>query len=113
MLRKNFFSAEEIERIVADFRNAGLSDEEVAIMSFAQKVVINAHAIEPEDIETLRKFNLADEEIFDIILAASARSFFAQALDASGVQPDGAYLDTVGDLIDVLSVGRPYDPKSG
>lgn len=109
MLRKNFFSAEEIERIVADYRNAGLPDEEVAIMSFAQKVVTDAHELQTEDTESLRKLGLEDEEIFDIILAAAARSFFAKTLDASGAQPDSAYLETVGDLTKTLSVGRYYE----
>ena len=108
MLRKNFFSPEEITKIVKDFRNAGLSEEEVAIMTFAQKVVTDAHEIQPDDLDILRSYGLQDQEIFDIILTASARSFFAQALDASGAQPDKAYLDHVGDLTEVLSVGRPY-----
>jgi alkylhydroperoxidase family enzyme len=108
VLRKNFFSPEEITKIVKDFRNAGLAEEEVAIMTFAQKVVTDAHEIQPDDLEILRAYGLKDQEIFDIILAASARSFFALALDASGAQPDKAYLDHVGDLVDVLSVGRPY-----
>jgi alkylhydroperoxidase family enzyme len=109
VLRKNFFSAEEIERIVTDFRTAGLPDEEVAIMSFAQKVVTDAHEMQAEDFDALRKLGLADPEIFDIILAAAARSFFAQSLDASGVQPDSAYLEIVGDLSKILSVGRSYE----
>jgi alkylhydroperoxidase family enzyme len=108
VLRKNFFSAEEIKRIVVDFRTAGLPDEEVAIMSFAQKVVTNAHEIQAEELDALRNLGLADTEIFDIILAAAARSFFAQTLDASGVQPDSAYLETVGDLTQTLCVGRSY-----
>ena len=109
MLRKNFFSSDEIEKIVKDFRTAGLSDEEVAIMDFAQKVVKAAHEIKPDEIDVLRNFGLEDEEIFDIILAASARSFFAQALDSTGTQPDKSYLKHVGDLTQVLAVGRPYE----
>lgn len=109
MLRNNFFSTEEIEKIVADFRDAGLPDVEVAVMSLAQKVVTSAHKLQMEDIDLLRNYGLEDEEIFDVILAAAARSFFSQTLDASGAQPDKAYLETVGDLIETLSVGRPYN----
>jgi alkylhydroperoxidase family enzyme len=108
VLRKNFFTSEQIEAIVNDYRSAGLSEEEVAIMAFAQKVVSNSHAIQPEDINVLRGYGLEDQEILDVILAASARSFFAQSLDAGGVQPDEAYLEHVGDLVRILSVGRPY-----
>ena len=38
LLRKNFFSADEVIAIVRDFRSAGLAPEEVALMSFAQKI---------------------------------------------------------------------------
>lgn len=112
MLRKNFFSAEEIEAIVKDFHNAGLPQDEVAIMSFAQKVINDAPGIQPKDIDLLRSFGLKEEEILDIILAASARSFFANTLDAAGAQPDPAYLDTVGDLIEILAVGRPFEQQA-
>jgi alkylhydroperoxidase family enzyme len=113
VLRKNFFSSDEIDGIVKDFRNAGLPDEEVAVMSLAQKVVTGAHEIDAQEIDALRGYGLEDEEIFDVILAAAARSFFAQTLDATGVQPDKAYLETVGDLISTLSVGRNYDSEQG
>lgn len=77
-------------------------------MSFAQKVVKHAHEIQPAEVGALRDLGLQDEEIFDIILAASARSFFSQTLDSTGTQPDEAYLKHVGDLTQVLAVGRPY-----
>jgi alkylhydroperoxidase family enzyme len=113
VLRKNFFSSEEIKKIVDDFRSAGLPEDEVAIMAFAQKVVTSPHEIEAEEVENLRGHGLGDEEIFDVILAASARSFFAKALDATGIQPDRAYLESVGDLIETLSVGRPFEGNRG
>lgn len=108
MLRKNFFSSEEIKRLVKDFHSAGLAEVEVAIMVFAQKVVTDAHHITQDDIQELRDFGLNDQEIFDVVLTATARSFFALTLDAVGSEPDEAYLDDIGDIADVLSVGRDY-----
>jgi alkylhydroperoxidase family enzyme len=113
VLRKNFFTAEELTAIVDDFRRAGLPEEEVAVMAFAQKVVRAAHTISLEDIENLRSFGLGDEEIFDVILAASARCFFGHTLDAAGISPDEAYLEDLdGDLHTVLAVGRVWDPST-
>ncbi len=108
MLRKNFFTSEEIEKLVKDFRSSGLAEVEVAIMEFAQKVVTDAHLITQDDIQELRDHGLDDQEVFDIILTASARSFFALTLDAVGSEPDEAYLDEIHDIADVLSVGREY-----
>ena len=110
VLRKNFFDAEQLEALVKDHHNAGLSDEEVAVMDFAMKVIHDAHHITPADIEPLRQHGLADEEIMDVILAASARSFFSLTLDALGAQPDEAYREHIHGLEEALAVGRPYLP---
>jgi alkylhydroperoxidase family enzyme len=110
VLRRNFFEPDQLRKLVEDFHTASLTDEEVAIMEFAQKVVRAAHEITQDDIDGLRGYSLSDEEIMDIILAASARSFFALSLDALGLQPDVEYLDDVAGLEDTLSVGRPFAP---
>ena len=78
LLRKNFFSADELAAIVKDFRNAGLTDEEVAIMSFAQKISTQATQMSENDFNELRGFGLSDEEILDVVLACTARNFFSK-----------------------------------
>lgn len=109
VLRKNFFNEEELTAIVENYREAGLPDEEVAVMSLAQKVVRSAHSITPEDLDALRSFGLRDEEILDVILAAAARCFFGHTLDAAGLEPDEAYLEDLdGDLPEILAVGRTW-----
>ena len=108
MLRKNFFTVEQLLAILQDFRNAGLTPDEVAVMSFAEKVTLNAHSVTPEDIEALRGHGLTDTEILDVVLAASARNFFSKALDALGAEPDAAYTDLEPDLREALAKGRPF-----
>jgi uncharacterized peroxidase-related enzyme len=108
LLRKNFFSADQLVAIVKDFRNAGLPPEEVAIMSFAQKIITQARQIKENDIDELRKHGLSDEEILDVVVACTARSFFSKTLDALGTKPDEAYLELEPELIQVLTVGRPF-----
>jgi len=95
--------------IVQDYRNAGLTPDEVAVMSFAEKVTLNAHSVTPEDIGTLRGHGLTDTEILDVVLAASARNFFSKALDALGAEPDAAYADLEPDLREALAKGRPFE----
>jgi len=94
--------------IVRDFRSAGLTDEEVAIMVFAQKVATQPGEINEGDYDHLRGFGLTDEEILDIVLACTARSFFSKTLDALGAVPDETYLELDPELLDVLAVGRPF-----
>ena len=108
LLRKNFFSTDQLVAIVKDFRNAGLPPEEVAIMSFAQKIITQARQISEHDIEELHEHGLSDEEILDVVLACTARSFFSKTLDALGAKPDEAYLELEPELIQVLTIGRPF-----
>ena len=108
LLRKNFFSADQLVAIVKDFRNAGLPPEEVAIMSFAQKVTTQANQVSEHDIDELRGHGLSDEEILDVVLAAAARSFFSKTLDALGAKADEVYSGLEPELIKVLTLGRPF-----
>jgi uncharacterized peroxidase-related enzyme len=107
-LRSNIFSAEEVEAIARDYRTAGLTPAEVAMMSFAQKVTLNAYQVSPEDIEDLRRHGFSDEEILDIVLAAAMRSFYSKVLDAVGAEPDPAYGKLPPELREVLAIGRPF-----
>lgn len=108
LLRKNFFSADELIAIVKDFRNAGLSPEEVALMSFAQKISTQAHQVNKKDIEELRGFGLTDDEILNVVVACTARNFFSKTLDALDTPPDDKYLELEPELIKALTLGRPF-----
>lgn len=108
LLRKNFFTAEELAAIVKDFRNAGLAAEEVAIMAFAQKIIKTPSQINEGDFAELRGHGLTDEEILNVILAATARSFFSKTLDTLGVIPDEAYLSLEPELIRLFNARRPF-----
>ena len=108
LLRKNFFSAEQLAAIVKDFRNANLPIEEVALMSFAQKVITKASQVSESDFDDLRTYGFSDEEILDVVLASTARSFFSKTLDALNAKPDEAYLELEPELVQLFTVGRPF-----
>ncbi len=90
ILESKFYARPELEAITQDYRNAGLDATDVAIMAFAEKVANNAFEISSDDVESLRSRGLTDEDIFDVTLAAAARSFFSKTLDAMGAEPDDA-----------------------
>ena len=108
LLRKNFFSVEQMVAIVNDFRTAGLSPEEVALMTFAQKVIHHAYQVTKEDMDELRSFGLSDEEILNVVVAVTARSFFSKTLDALNVKPDEVYLELEPELVQALTIGRQF-----
>ncbi len=111
ILRKNFFSAEELISIVHNYHISVLSKEEILLMDFAQKVILEPSSIGENEYDSLRKIGLEDKEILDVVLAATARSFFSKTLDAVGAEPDSVYSDLEPDLIDALTIGREFHRK--
>lgn len=91
ILRKNFFSVEELEIIARDFRHADLDEKDVAMMEFARKVVHQASSTTREDFDRLRGFGWTDEEIVGITLTAAARCLASKVFDALGADPDAVY----------------------
>jgi alkylhydroperoxidase family enzyme len=107
LLRKNFFSADQLIAIVNDFRSADLTEEEIALMTFAQKITKQWNEITERDFEVLRGFGLSDEEILDVVLASTARNFFSKTLDSLDAIPDPIYQELEPELYKILATDRP------
>jgi uncharacterized peroxidase-related enzyme len=108
VLRKNGFDASQLAAIASDFHNAGLTPEEVALMSFAQKISTHANQVSQPDLDDLRSYGLSDEEILDVVLACTARNFFSKTLDSLDAVPDEIYKDLEPELVQALPLGRPF-----
>jgi alkylhydroperoxidase family enzyme len=78
-------------------------------MAFAERIVVDATAITQEDVDELRGHGLSDEEILDVVLAATIRCFFSKTLDALGVQPDAHFALLDPAFREALTVGRPIE----
>ncbi len=107
LLESDVVERPQLEAITRDFRSAeaGLEPSEVAIMAFAEQVAMDANKIAPEDVEGLRAHGLTDAEIFDVTLAAAARTFYSKVLQAMDAEPDQALAPT-NDLMDLIEL-RP------
>jgi alkylhydroperoxidase family enzyme len=111
LIRNAIVSREQMERIVRDFRDADLDPIEVALMELAETVAVDAHRVPPSAIERLRGLGLRDDEIFGVVLAASARSFYSKCLDAMGCPPSPELADTNG-LLDLVEGRAEADEPS-
>lgn len=109
VLVEKFLPAPDLRKVVEDPDSAPLDEVEQAILDLAAKVVSDATAVTEADIDRLRALGCDDREIFDVILAAAARSFFSKVLDATGTLPDSAYENMEPGLRDLLTVGRPIE----
>jgi uncharacterized peroxidase-related enzyme len=78
----------QIERVARDFHDADLTEAEVAMMEFAQKVCGDSAAMTDADSQILRDHGFSDRDIVDITLAAAVRNYYSRALQALAVPLD-------------------------
>lgn len=109
ILADDFYGPKVVEHLMSDPSSAPIDELERSIVLLAGKVADDATAVSEADIAALRDQGLSDREIFDVILAACARSFFSKVLDATGTLADGAYRELDPQLRDALTVGRPIE----
>ena len=83
-----YMDADEVLRVVTDYRNAGLTDAEVAMMDFAATLSRDSRGMTDADSRRLREHGFSDREIVDIALAAGMRNFFSRTLHALAVDVD-------------------------
>lgn len=76
---------ETLEAIARDYHHAGLSEAEVAMMEYAERVSGDSADMTEADSVRLRELGFTDREIVDITLAASARNYFSRAVQALAV----------------------------
>jgi uncharacterized peroxidase-related enzyme len=76
-----------------DYRNAGLTDQQVAMLAYAEQITIDASRISQADIDHLRSVGFTDLNIADIALAASFRNFLSRYFDAVGAEAEPDFLD--------------------
>ncbi len=87
---------------------AALDHQDRAVYQFAAKVAADAASVGADDVERLRTVGLTDEEIADVVFAASARCFFTAVLDGLGAQLDVQTAETFPEaLLSSMVVGRP------
>lgn len=81
-----------------------------AVVAFAEQVARDATSVTADDVAALRAHGLTDQDVFDVVAAATARCFFAKTLDAVGAQADATFASLEpAALRDALTVGRPID----
>jgi alkylhydroperoxidase family enzyme len=107
ILEEAYFDTEEVVRIVSGDGASVLSEVDSGIVAFAAKVAADATSVTQDDIDRLRRLGLSDGEIFEVVLSAAARSFFAKVLDATGTLADALYNEMDPALRDALTAARP------
>jgi len=101
-------SKEAVMAVQRDFRTAGLSEKDVEMLAYAEKIAQDSSQASQADIDRLRAVGFTDREICDIALCAAFRCFVSRFFDAVGAGPDSAYIDSDEDFRSAMTVGKVY-----
>lgn len=99
-------SKEKVMAVQEDFRSAGLSPKDVAMLAYAEKVVLAAAKITQADVDQVRAAGFTDHEICDIAFCAAFRCFISRFFDAMGAGVEPAFIDPDPDFRKAMTVGR-------
>lgn len=79
------------ERIVQDYRRAGLDPRTRAMLDYAIKITRTPVETSEADIEALRGHGFSTEDVYDIITTASIYNYNNRVAEAAGHLPDRAF----------------------
>jgi uncharacterized peroxidase-related enzyme len=101
-LERDLGGPDGIRAVLRDYRGAGLSEREVAVLDYALAVAVG-HPTEA-DVERLRRLGLDDGAILHVAAVAALRLFGSRVYDALGVETDPFFLEQT-DLAAAVSAG--------
>jgi alkylhydroperoxidase family enzyme len=97
---------DQVIAVQRDYRNAGLTPQQVEMLAYAEQITRDASRITEADIDRLRAIGLTDVNIADIALAASFRNFMSRYFDAVGATVEPQFLDADEDVRVQFDVGK-------
>ncbi|HJP13769.1 MAG TPA: hypothetical protein QF533_05390 [Nitrospinota bacterium] len=77
-----------------DFRSAGLSPEDLAMLEYAEKITLAPWTVTESDVENLRAHGFDDVAILEIATVSAYRNFIARVANGLGIElEDGKLAD--------------------
>ncbi len=76
------------ERIVQDYRRAGLDEKTRAMLDYAIKITNTPVECDEADIEKLRALGFSLDDVYDVITTASVYNYNNRVAEAAGHMPD-------------------------
>jgi uncharacterized peroxidase-related enzyme len=87
-LRAVVKSDEQRATVQADYRSAGLTAREVALLDFAVKLTKSPSGVQRHDLDILRGHRFTDEQLVDAVHCISYFNFINRVLDGLGIDPE-------------------------
>jgi alkylhydroperoxidase family enzyme len=81
-------AVEEVAKVISNWREAKLDEQEMAMLAFTEKFTLAPSEITDEDINTLRQAGFSEEQILAIGLGAGYRNWVDRIADLLGVEEE-------------------------
>lgn len=78
-------------RLTLDYRRAGLSEKQMAMLDFAVKLTLDPVTCSEEDVDDLRGLGYSDEDVWDIAEVTAMFNYTNRLMSAAGVLPNAEY----------------------
>ncbi len=79
---------EQSVAVMADYQNAGLSESDVALLDFSQKLTSQGNKFAARDVEQLRGQGFSDEQILEAVLMVGLACLLNTTQFGLGTEPD-------------------------
>src|ERR671919_900338 len=81
-------AVEEVARVISNWREADLDDQEKVMLAFTEKFTLTPNEIRDEDIDELRQAGFDENQILAIGLGAGYRNWVDRIADLLGVEEE-------------------------
>ena len=78
----------QVEKIKADYREAGLSAKDAVILDFAVKLTLHPSRMEASDLERLKREGFSDVALLEIVHITGFFNYINRLADTLGVDPE-------------------------
>jgi uncharacterized peroxidase-related enzyme len=89
-LRSVVADDEQRRRVQEDYRSAGLTPREVALLDFAVQLTKTPSGVRRADLDAVRGHGYSDEQLVDAVQCIGYFNFINRVLDGLGVDPEPA-----------------------
>ena len=79
---------QQLQAVQEDYRSAGLTPRELALLDFAVRLTKSPSGVRKDNLDALRVHGLTDEQLVDAVHCISYFNFINRVLDGLGVDPE-------------------------
>lgn len=81
-------AVEEVAKVISNWREAALDEQEKAMLAFTEKFTLTPSQITDADIGALRQAGFSEEQVLSVALGAGYRNWVDRVADLLGVEEE-------------------------